>query len=580
MSPAPIDQKWWKNAIIYQIYPASFKDSNNDGIGDIPGIISSLDYITSLGVDVVWLSPMYDSPQHDMGYDVANYESVYPPYGTVQDMQVLIDECHRRGLRIILDLVVNHTSDQHAWFKESRASKSSSKRDWYIWRPAKYDADGTRRPPNNWRSIFGGSAWEWDEETQEYYLHLFVKEQPDLNWENPETRRAIYDSAMEFWLQKGVDGFRVDTVNMYSKTPGLPDAPVLDPKSDTQVAASLFCNGPRIHEYLREMNAILTKYDAMTVGELPATHTLDGVLAYVSSAQNQLSMVFQFDVVDLGMGKDYKYLTNLPGWKLPDLKYAIKGTQDIIDGTDGWTTVFMENHDQGRSVSRFGSDKTPELRVRSAKMLSLMQCTLSGTQFVYQGQEIGMVNAPESWTIDEYKDIDSINFYNMIRDTTNSDPVRLGNAMKALQRLARDHARLPMQWSAEANGGFSPTAAAKSWMRVHDNATEINVQKQEQDSESVLGFWKKAMRLRKEYADVFVFGTFELLDEANEKTFTYLKKSQDRTVLILLNFTEETQRFEKPTALEGQIISLLFGNADGKTDDELMPFEGRAYLVN
>lgn len=580
MSPAPIDQKWWKNAIIYQIYPASFKDSNNDGIGDIPGIISSLDYITSLGVDVVWLSPMYDSPQHDMGYDVANYESVYPPYGTVQDMQVLIDECHRRGLRIILDLVVNHTSDQHAWFKESRASKSSSKRDWYIWRPAKYDADGTRRPPNNWRSIFGGSAWEWDEETQEYYLHLFVKEQPDLNWENPETRRAIYDSAMEFWLQKGVDGFRVDTVNMYSKTPGLPDAPVLDPKSDTQVAASLFCNGPRIHEYLREMNAILTKYDAMTVGELPATHTLDGVLAYVSSAQNQLSMVFQFDVVDLGMGKDYKYLTNLPGWKLPDLKYAIKGTQDIIDGTDGWTTVFMENHDQGRSVSRFGSDKTPELRVRSAKMLSLMQCTLSGTQFVYQGQEIGMVNAPESWTIDEYKDIDSINFYNMIRDTTNSDPVRLGNAMKALQRLARDHARLPMQWSAEANGGFSPTAAAKSWMRVHDNATEINVQKQEQDSESVLGFWKKAMRLRKEYADVFVFGTFELLDEANEKTFTYLKKSQDRTVLILLNFTEETQRFEKPTALEGQNISLLFGNADGKTDDELMPFEGRAYLVN
>lgn len=580
MSPAPIDQKWWKNAIIYQIYPASFKDSNNDGIGDIPGIISSLDYITSLGVDVVWLSPMYDSPQHDMGYDVANYESVYPPYGTVQDMQVLIDECHRRGLRIILDLVVNHTSDQHAWFKESRASKSSSKRDWYIWRPAKYDADGTRRPPNNWRSIFGGSAWEWDEETQEYYLHLFVKEQPDLNWENPETRRAIYDSAMEFWLQKGVDGFRVDTVNMYSKTPGLPDAPVLDPKSDTQVAASLFCNGPRIHEYLREMNAILTKYDAMTVGELPATHTLDGVLAYVSSAQNQLSMVFQFDVVDLGMGKDYKYLTNLPGWKLPDLKYAIKGTQDIIDGTDGWTTVFMENHDQGRSVSRFGSDKTPELRVRSAKMLSLMQCTLSGTQFVYQGQEIGMVNAPESWTIDEYKDIDSINFYNMIRDTTNSDPVRLGNAMKALQRLARDHARLPMQWSAEANGGFSPTAAAKSWMRVHDNATEINVQKQEQDSESVLGFWKKAMRLRKEYADVFVFGTFELLDEANEKTFTYLKKSQDRTVLILLNFTEETQRFEKPTALEGQNISLLLGNADGKTDDELMPFEGRAYLVN
>ncbi|PLB53877.1 glycoside hydrolase [Aspergillus steynii IBT 23096] len=580
MAPAPIDQKWWKNAIIYQIYPASFKDSNNDGIGDIPGIISSLDYITSLGVDVVWLSPMYDSPQHDMGYDVADYESVYPPYGTVQDMQVLIDECHRRGLRIILDLVVNHTSDQHAWFKESRSSKSNPKRDWYIWRPAKYAADGTRRPPNNWRSIFGGSAWEWDETTQEYYLHLFVKEQPDVNWENPDARRAIYDSAMEFWLQKGVDGFRVDTVNMYSKQPGLPDAPVLDPKSETQVAASLFCNGPRIHEYLGEMNAILNKYDAMTVGELPNTHTLDGVLAYVSAAQNQLSMVFQFDIVDLGMGKDYKYLTTLPGWTLPELKGAIKGTQDIIDGTDGWTTVFMENHDQGRSVSRFGSDKTPELRVRSAKMLSLMQCTLSGTQFVYQGQEIGMVNAPEHWSIEEYKDIDSINFYNMVRGKTNNDPVQLENAMKALQRLARDHARLPLQWSAEPNGGFSPTASAKTWMRVHDNVSELNVQKQEQDSASVLSFWKSAMRLRKKYADVFVFGTFELLDEGNEKTFTYLKKSQDRTVLLVLNFSEEGQKFEKPATLEGQELSLLFGNVDNRSGDELLPFEGRAYLVN
>ncbi|KAK1148035.1 hypothetical protein N8T08_010669 [Aspergillus melleus] len=580
MSPAPTDQKWWKNAVIYQIYPASFKDSNNDGIGDIPGIISSLDYITSLGVDVVWLSPMYDSPQHDMGYDVADYESVYPPYGTVQDMQVLIDECHRRGLRIILDLVVNHTSDQHAWFKESRASKSSPKRDWYIWRPAKYDADGTRRPPNNWRSIFGGSAWEWDETTQEYYLHLFVKEQPDVNWENPETRRAVYESAMEFWLKKGVDGFRVDTVNMYSKHPGLPDAPVLDPKADTQVAASLFCNGPRIHEYLGEMNAILSKYDAMTVGELPNTHTLDGVLAYVSAAQSQLSMVFQFDVVDLGMGKDYKYLTTLPGWTLPDLKTAIKGTQDIIDGTDGWTTVFMENHDQGRSVSRFGSDKTPELRVRSAKMLSLMQCTLSGTQFVYQGQEIGMINAPEHWSIDEYKDIDSINFYKMIRDSTNDDTVQLDNGMKALQRLARDHARLPMQWSAEPNAGFSPTASAKTWMRVHDEYPEINVQRQEQHAASVLSFWKFALQWRKQYADVFVFGTFELLDEANEKTFTYLKRSYDRTVLLVLSFSEETQKFEKPAALEGQDISLLFSNVDNGSSDELLPFEGRAYLVN
>jgi alpha-glucosidase len=577
MSPARVGEKWWKNAIIYQIYPASFKDSNNDGIGDIPGIISSLDYITSLGVDVIWLCPMYDSPQIDMGYDVADYEKVYEPYGTVEDMEVLIDACHERGLRIILDLVVNHTSDQHKWFQESRSSKTNPKRDWYIWKPAKYDANGKRQPPNNWRSIFGGSAWEWDETTEEYYLHLFCVEQPDVNWENAVTRRAIYESAMEFWLKKGVDGFRVDTVNMYSKQPGLGDAPVLDPKSDTQVAFSQFCNGPRIHEYLREMNDVLSKYDAMTVGECPNTHTLDGVLRYVSAAEKQLSMVFQFDLVDLGMGKDYKYLTTFPGWTLRDLKSAVKSTQDIIKGTDAWTTVFMENHDQGRSVTRFGSDKTPELRIRSAKMLAMMQSTLSGTQFIYQGQEIGMVNAPKEWTIDEYKDIDSTNYYQMTSKVTNNDPVELENAMASLQHLARDHSRLPMQWSADANAGFSPSSSAKPWMRPHDNYPELNVKLQETDDASVLSFWKQMTRLRKEYADAMVFGEFEILDEPNQNVFTYSKKGQSTSLLVVLNFSDKVQKFEKPDTLKGDNWKLLVGNVEGPSE-ELQAFEGRVIL--
>jgi alpha-glucosidase/glucan 1,6-alpha-glucosidase len=571
-------QKWWKNSIVYQIYPASFKDSNGDGIGDIPGIISQLDYIASLGVDVIWVCPMYDSPQHDMGYDISDYEKVYPPYGTVADMETLIKACHDRGLRIILDLVVNHTSNEHQWFKDSRSSKTNPKRDWYVWRPAKYDEYGNRKPPNNWRAIFGGSAWEWDEQTQEYYLHLFCVEQPDLNWENPEVRQAVYTSAMEFWLQKGVDGFRVDTVNMYSKDPAYPDAPVTSQQSDTQVAFSLFCNGPRIHEHIGEMNAVLAKYDAMTVGELAQTPTMEGVLRYVSAAEKQLNMVFSFDVVDLGMGKDYKFLTTVRDWKLPELKTAFQRTQNIVNGTDGWTTVFLENHDQARSISRFGSDKTPELRDASAKMLAMMQSTLSGTQFVYQGQEIGMVNAPETWSFEEYKDVDSTNYYHMVRELTNNNPEDMKKAMQAMQHLARDHARIPMQWSAEPNAGFT-SATAKPWMRAHDNHTEVNVEAQEKDEKSVLSFWKKMMRLRKEYADLLVFGVFELLDEQNGEVFSYLKTSKNRRMLVALNFTEASQPLGLSEALEGKELKLVVSSAGENSQGELQAFEGRVYEV-
>lgn len=436
-------QPWWKGTV-YQIYPASFKDSNNDGIGDLKGVIQSLDYIESIGVDIVWICPMYESPQIDMGYDISDYRKVYGPYGTVDDMVTLISEVHRRGMRIILDLVVNHTSDQHAWFKESRSSKCNPKRDWYIWKPARYDADGQRTPPNNWRSNFGGSAWQWDEETQEYYLHLFCPEQPDLNWENEQTRQAIYADAMVFWLEKGVNGFRIDTVNMYSKDPSFPDAPITDLSAEWQEAGLTYCNGPRMNEYLSEMNAVLAPYDAMSVGECPFTPDRNTVVGYVSSRQKRLNMVFQFDAVDVGQGKVFKYQTEPFAYVLQDLKEAVARTQSLLCGTDAWTTAFIENHDQARSISRFGDD-SPQWRERSGKMLSLLFAALSGTLFIYQGQEIGMINMPVEWPIEEYKDVDSSNYYSMVAQRSNNDPQELAKAKASLQHLARDHARTPMQ---------------------------------------------------------------------------------------------------------------------------------------
>jgi len=520
---------------------------------------------------------MYDSPQHDMGYDISDYEAVYPPYGTVADMETLIDACYSRGMRLILDLVVNHTSDEHAWFKESRSSKDNPKRDWYIWRPAKYEADGTRMPPNNWRSFFSGSAWQWDEKTQEYYLHLFATQQPDLNWENPVTRRAIYDSAMEFWLSKGVDGFRIDTVNMYSKGTGLPDAPVIDQGIFEQPASGLFCNGPRMHEFLREMNReVLNKYDTMTVGELPHTPDPEHVLRYVGSNDRQLDMVFQFDIVDLGNGATHKY--EFEEWKLPQLKKIVSTWQTFISGTDGWTTAFCENHDQGRSVSRYTND-SPEWRERSAKMLAMMMCAMTGTLFVYQGQEIGMINAPKDWPIEDYQDIESINYYNSVKERTNGDPKALDRVMKSIQLMGRDHARLPMQWDDTPYAGFT-TRKSGAWMRTNDSYKQINVASQVKDPKSVLSFWKKMLAMRKEYKDIFIHGEFKGFDMENEQTFVFTKTFGKSKAAVVLNFTAEEQTLRRPSL--GGRWNLLVGNVDGVdgTEDILQGYEGRIYLVS
>lgn len=569
-------QPWWKEAIVYQIYPASFQDSNGDGIGDLPGILSRIDYIKGTGADTIWICPMYDSPQHDMGYDISNYESVYPPYGTMEDMDAIIAACHERGVKIILDLVINHTSDEHAWFKESRSSKDNPKRDWYIWRPARYDANGNRKPPNNWASFFGGSAWCWDEETQEYYLHLFCPEQPDLNWETPQTREAIYETSMHFWLRKGVDGFRIDTANLYSKRPGLPDFPVTNPLSDYQTSMEV-CNGPRMHEFISEMYEVLSQYGAtMTIGELAATHGPKSVLPYVSAAAKQLNMAIQFDIAMLGGNSDMSRRFEGAGknsWTLPELAKGSASIQSLMDGTDGWVTAFFENHDVARSVSRFGADTTEELRVRSAKMLAAFQATSSGTLILYQGQEIGMVNAPRDWPIDEYKDVASLNYYQSVKDRTGNDPAALERAMDGIQYLARDHTRIPLSWDASPNAGFT-AGGVKPWMRIHDNYKLVNVQSQLSDKGSVYSFWKLMLGLRKEYADVFVHGTFHALQDSDLNVLVYEKRGSKRTAVVALNFSESDQPLHVPITEASLLLSTYGDDAKGT----LRPFEGRVWI--
>ncbi|SJX62703.1 probable maltase [Sporisorium reilianum f. sp. reilianum] len=569
---------WFRDAIVYQIWPASFRDSNNDGMGDIQGIIASLDYVKSLGVNTIWLSPMYDSPQVDMGYDISDYESVYPPYGTVADMDELIARCHARGLKLILDLVINHTSDQHAWFKESRSSKTNPKRDWYIWRPAKYDADGNRKPPNNWRSNFNQPAWTWDEQTQEYYLHLFCPEQPDVNWTNDECRHAIYKSAMEFWLDKGVNGFRVDTVNMYSKPMDFPDAPVVDEGADTQPAGMLYCNGPMMHTYLKEMGAILERYDAMAVGELPNTPKTADVVRYVSAAENELSQVFQFDIVDLG--RNPVDIMRNDGYKLPEMKRVVEKWQRFTEGNDAWTTVFIENHDQGRSISRFASD-APEHIADSGKMLALMNMTLTGTVYVYQGQEIGMTNVPATWAADEYLDVNSINYLESVRKRTHGDAAAMAKALEGVNQLGRDNARTPVQWSSAPNGGFSSEPTTKPWMRTNDNYKTINVEAQQDDAASVLNFYRKIIALRKQRSSLLARGEFRLVDEHDEKLFKFIKLAEGGDkAFVVLNFSGDVQRYELPKEVEGAEVVVDTKGEDGGESGMLQAFQGRLYVLS
>ncbi|KAI1487628.1 glycoside hydrolase family 13 protein [Biscogniauxia mediterranea] len=520
-------EPWWKAATFYQVYPASFKDSNGDGWGDIPGVISKMDYLHELGVDAVWLSPVFESPQADMGYDVSDYQKIYAPYGTVEDVDELVAACHARGMKLILDLVVNHTSTEHAWFKESRSSRDNPKRDWYIWKPARRDAQGNRVPPTNWRGYFAGPTWTWDEHTQEYYLHLYAPDQPDLNWESAACREAIYDNTMRFWLARGVDGFRIDTVNKYSKRTEYADAPVTDPGSPHQPAPEMWCNGPRIHEFIREMREkALAPYGAVSVGELSNTPEPSQVVPYVSAAARELDMVFEFSMIRLGTGGMFGPKYHYVPFGLPQLKAVVARWQTFVEGTDAWTTVFCENHDNGRAVSRFGDCSDAGAWRASARAIALWQATLTGTLFLYQGQEIGMTNMPADWGIDEYKDVESRSFHAEAVAAGGGD--HLERTMHGLRILARDHARLPFQWDASApHAGFSsPSAKRKPWMRVHDNYREVNAEGQAGDPGSVLSFYKTVLRVRKSRGlrGLFVFGNFRLREEADEELFAYMKE--------------------------------------------------------
>ncbi|SCZ87896.1 BZ3500_MvSof-1268-A1-R1_Chr2-3g05364 [Microbotryum saponariae] len=588
-------QQWWKEGVVYQasrkvlwregdrhelvIYPRSYADSKGQGEGDIPGIISKLDYLKQLGVDVVWISPFFKSPQFDNGYDIQDYQNVHEPYGKVSDVEDLIAGCHKRGMKVLFDLVINHTSSWHEWFKESRSSKDNPKRDWYIWRPPTYDENGVRHPPCNWRGCFGGSVWEWDELTQEYYLHYFVPEQPDLNWENPVMRKELYNNAIKFWLDKGCDGFRIDVANMYSKFIDFPDAPITDASTPWQPAGQFMCNGPRLHEFLKEIHSqVFVHYDCTQIGEMPNTPDIKEVLKFVAAEAKEFHMVIQFDLADLDRRKGKFHLMHQE-WPLTNFKKITANYQQLTEAKyDAWAVTYLENHDQARSVPRYASDK-PEHRVASAKMLATYLLTVSGTPIIYQGQEIGMINCPKSWPMSEYKDVQTINQWAEMQQVAadTHDPKLLEEGQFGIQMTSRDHARTPMQWSAEEQAGFS--TADETWMRVMDSYKEINVADQQGDPKSTLEYYRKLIAFRKENKNLFPYGHFEMLDKENEKTIVYLKRADDgKVALVALNFTAEQQKFEFPSDVKGEfelVESLKFG--EGKRG-VLGAYEAQIYI--
>lgn len=535
-------KQWWKESVVYQVYPRSFYDSNGDGIGDLRGIIEKLDYIKELGVDVIWLCPVYRSPNDDNGYDISDYYDIMDEFGTMADWKELLAEVHKRGMKLIMDLVVNHTSDEHPWFIESRSSKDNKYRDYYIWRPGK-----NGREPNNWESTFSGSAWEYDEKTGEYYLHLFSKKQPDLNWENPAVRNDIYQ-MMTWWLDQGIDGFRMDVINFISKDMRFPDAP--NPEGKKYVPGGQFyVNGPRIHEFLQEMNRkVLSKYDCMTVGEMPGV-TVDDAILYTAPERKELNMVFTFEHMDLDSGPGGKW--DLRPLQLSRLKKVLAKWQTGLHGR-GWNSLYWNNHDQPRIVSRFGDDG--KYRVESAKMLATVLHMMQGTPYIYQGEEIGMTNVRFS-SIDHYRDIETLNMYKVKVLEEGQDEVKV---MESIYAKGRDNARTPMQWDDSPNAGFT---TGTPWIGVNPNYKEINVRQALADKNSIFYYYQKLIRLRKTYP-IIVYGDFTLLDPENEETFAYIRCYNGEKLLVVSNWTGEEVLFTMPETAEFTPRELLIANYD------------------
>lgn len=534
-----MERKWWKESVVYQIYPRSFMDSNGDGIGDIKGITSKLDYLKELGIDVIWLSPVYQSPNDDNGYDISDYQAIMQEFGNMEDFDEMLAAAHERGIKIMMDLVVNHTSDEHRWFVESRKSKDNPYRDYYIWRDAK---DG--REPNNWGSCFGGSAWQYDETTDMYFLHLFSKKQPDLNWDNKVVRREVFD-MMTWWLEKGVDGFRMDVISMISKVPGLPDGPKDKDALYGDFGPSVI-NGPHVHDYLKEMRKeVLSKFDTITVGETSGV-TVEEAVKYAADDESELNMVFQFEQNDLDGGEHGKW--NLNKIYLPDLKAVLNRWQTYLEGK-AWNSLYWSNHDQPRIVSRLGND-TEAYRELSAKMLATCLHMMKGTPYIYQGEELGMTNVPFA-SMDEFRDIESINAY---REYTENGIIAPEDMMKYLNYKSRDNARTPMQWSDEENGGFTK---GTPWIKINPNYTTINAKEQMEREDSVFHYYQKLISLRKK-EPVIVYGTFALLMPEDEDIFMYTRTYEQEKLLVICNFSQKERELEIPEEWERGTI--LLGN--------------------
>ncbi len=559
------NRKWWKEGVVYQIYPRSFQDTTGNGVGDLQGIIKRLDYIKSLGIDIIWLCPVYKSPNDDNGYDISDYRNIMEEFGTMSDFDELLAEMHTRGLKLVMDLVVNHTSDEHQWFQESRKSRDNAYRDYYHWWPAE---KGT--PPKRF-SYFDvdGDAWKYDEPTDSYYLHYFSVKQPDLKWENPKVRQEIYD-MMHFWFKKGVDGFRMDVIPFISKDINYPELP----EEFNGNFIPFYANGPKLHEYLHEMNQeVLSKYDIMTVGETPGV-ARDQALLFVDEEREELNMFFHFELMSLDRDGDEVFWMREDKWKLTEFK-KIHSDWDETFAEKGWGSMFLSNHDNPRTVSRWGND-SPEHWHNSATMLHTFLLTMKGTPYFYYGDEIGMSNIRFD-TIDDYQDINTLNRYELLKQ----QGVDLDTFIENEKEASRDNGRTPMQWDTSENAGFSK---ATPWLKVHPNHKKgLNVAEQEKDQDSVLNYFKKMVQLRKDHLGL-VYGDYQLLLEDNEQVYAYTRSLDDENYLILLSFSEEKASLELGD-LASSTVQLLISNDSNEalkssTTFELNPYQACVYKID
>ncbi|MGD6796236.1 alpha,alpha-phosphotrehalase [Metabacillus indicus] len=554
-------QPWWKKSAVYQIYPKSFNDTTGNGVGDIQGIIDKLDYLKKLGIDVVWLTPIYESPQKDNGYDISDYFSIHEEYGTMEDFERLLKEAHERGIKVIMDIVVNHTSTEHAWFKEAQSSKENPYRDYYIWKEGKEDGS----EPTNWISKFGGSAWKLDEKTGEYYLHLFDVTQADLNWENEEVRRKVYD-MMTFWFEKGVDGFRLDVINLISKDQDFPDD---DGSTAPGDGRKFYTDGPRVHEYMKEMNReVFSKYDSMTVGEMSST-TIDNCIQYSNPESNELSMTFNFHHLKV----DYP---NGEKWALADfdfqaLKQILSKWQVEMHKGGGWNALFWCNHDQPRVVSRYGNDG--KYRVESAKMLATTVHMMQGTPYIYQGEEFGMTN-PKFESINDYRDVESLNMFTILKEAGKSEE----EILETLKSKSRDNSRTPVQWDDSKHAGFT---AGTPWIMPAKNYPEINAEKAVQDENSIFYHYQKLIQLRKDI-DLITYGDYELIHDDHEQLFAYVRNGDGEKLLVINNFYEKETVFTLPEHIGEEfkaeiLISNYPDSSESVKEITLRPFESVVY---